>query len=156
MTGARRGFTLVEVAMATLVMALLAYGTYGASHSVARAFTKNDLTLDRVAEVSLGAEHLAAEVRDARDVVYPPVGAVAPLLVIRNFDGELVSWHYSPAERTLKRAVATIGGVPAPDAQPAARDLDGVQFGQPERGLVAYALFAGDATVLSAAARRNQ
>lgn len=155
----RRGFTLVEMALAVLVMAGLAYGTYSSSHAVTRAFSKSDLTLDRVTEVAVGAERLSQEIREARDFLYPPPGAtVSSFLVLRNFEGDLVVWRYdpsNPADRVLRRTVAGLAG-PAPDARPAAHRLDGVQFGQPAPGLITFGLFAGEATVLSAAARRSR
>lgn len=150
----RKAFTLVEMALAVLIMAGLAYGTYSSSHAVTRAFSKSDLTLDRVTEVAIGAEKLAQEIREARDFLYPPPGAVvSTFLVLRNFEGEIVSWRFDGAN--LNRTVAGLAG-PAPDARPAARRLDGVQFGQPAPGLITFGLFAGEATVLSAAARRTR
>jgi hypothetical protein len=147
-------FTLVEMALAVLIMVGLAYGTYSSSHAVTRAFSKSDLTLDRVTEVATGAEKLAQEIREARDLLYPPPGStVSSFLVLRNFEGDVVTWRFAGTD--LTRTVAGLAG-PAPDARPAARRLDGVRFGQPAPGLITFGLFAGEASVLSAAARRTR
>lgn len=159
MTGApaRRGFTLVEVALAALIMALLACGVYSASHSLTRVFKRDNVTLDRVAALTLGAERIAQDVREARQIVYPlPDGPVTPFLILRAFDGQLVCYHYRPALKQLQRTALTLAGPPVPDPAPAARDLDGVQFGHKATGLVSFGLFAGEATILASAGRKNQ
>lgn len=154
---ARRGFTLVEVAVASVVLALVFYGAFNSVKTFTGAVKGGDVSLDRLQELAHGAELLARDVREARQIIHPAPGAPpSKLLYLRNFDGRIVVFWYSDAARELRRGVLGLDGTTMRDQRPPARTLDDAYFSVTNTGLVSWGLFIADTGVLGSAGRKNQ
>ena len=153
----RGAFTLVEVAVATLVAGVLLYGAFTGLGNFTGAVSRGDLTLDQLQELNHGAEQLAQDLRDARQIIYPPPGPQASkMLYFRNFEGQIVVYYYSDAREELRRAVLGLTGLPQEDARPPARHLTAAYFSVTPTGLVSWGLFNKETAVLGSAGRKNQ
>lgn len=155
----RRGFTLVEVLIATAVMGVLIYGAFTGLGGFTGAVSRGDVSLDLLQELSHGSESLARDLRDARQVVYPrPGDAPSKFLYFRNFEGQIVAYYMfvKDARRELRRAVLGLTGTPVEDARPPARNLTDAYFHVTATGLVSWGLFVNDTAVLGSAGRKNQ
>lgn len=150
----RRGFTLVEVAVALLVGAVLLGGGAVGVRYFTRAASGVELTADRVEALWRTAERLDRELAEARAVIYPVPGLPPSRFVfLRNFDGRIVVWYYQPTGRALRRAVLDHAGLATEDPRPALADLDGAYFTANRPGLVTYGLFTPGAPIVGAAKR---
>lgn len=162
MTRARRGFTLVELAIATAAVSVLAFVVWSATHAASRGFARGDLSLDQLGKISQGSELIARDVREARQVIHPAPGALpSPFLYLRNFEGQIVCWYAMPSpgdpgRRDLRRATLLLQGLPVDERMPAATGLDGILFSQTASGVVSWGMFVADGAVLGAAGRKNQ
>lgn len=155
----RRGFTLVEVMMATLVMGVLIYGTFSGFSNFTGAVSRGDVSLDLLQELSHGSETLARDLRDARQVIYPrPGDAPSKFLYFRNFEGQIVAYYFFVKDdrRELRRAVLGLNGNPVEDTRPPARNLTAAYFSVTATGLVSWGLFVNETAVLGSAGRKNQ
>jgi prepilin-type N-terminal cleavage/methylation domain-containing protein len=153
----RSGFTLVESSVAVVVLVMLLYGTYAGLGTFANASRRGDVTLDVLRELSFGSETLGRDIREARQIIHPPPGALpARMLFLRNFEGQIVTYYYSANRRELRRATLGLQGLPTEDPRPPARNLDGAYFTVTDTGLVSWGFFVGETAVLGASARKNQ
>lgn len=101
MTSARiqraRGFTLVEMLVATLLLALLMAGTYGGITAARRAATSGEELIDRTNRVRVAQEFLRRQLR----------GALALNFQVEDTTGEIRMFE---GERDYMRFVSTMPG----------------------------------------------
>jgi prepilin-type N-terminal cleavage/methylation domain-containing protein len=154
---AHRGFTLVETVVALAVAAVVVAGAMAGVRYFARPAGRGDVTLDQLAELSLGAENLDRDVRQARQIIYPAPGAAATrVLYLRDFEGAVVCYYFNPTARQLRRARFDLAGLPSEPRRAPASDLDGAYFSVNPNGLVSWALFAPSRMVMGSVRRVNQ
>lgn len=153
----RRAFTVVELVVAMVLGSVLFVSVVGGLRQVARPAGRGTLTLDQMQELTLGSETIEREVRESRRVIYPRGGdAPSRVMVLRSFEGHIVTYFYDPARRELGRAVLQPASA-AGRARPApAKDLDGVYFSVTEESLVSWGIFVRDTALLGSARRQNQ
>jgi type II secretory pathway pseudopilin PulG len=150
----RAAFTLVELTVALLVGALVLGGGIQSVHYFTRPAAATDLTVDRLEAFQRGAEKLERELREARAIIYPTAGGTTSRFVyVRTFEGPIVVWYYSPAQRALRRVQLDHLGLAVEDQRPPVPDLDGAYFAVNSVGLVSYALFTPGMEVIGAVRR---
>lgn len=152
-----RGFTMIELMVAMVLGAVLFVSAVGGLRSFARPAGRGALTLDQIQELTLGSESIEREVREARLVIHPGGGdGPSRALVLRTFEGNILTYYYDSARRELGRAVLYPGSA-AGRAQPApARDLDGVYFSVSAENLVTWGIFVRETALVGSARRQNQ
>ena len=152
----RGGFTLVEAAVALGIAGMIVVGSLAAMRFFTRPAGQADVTLDQLAALSLGAESLDRDLRQARQIIWPePNAAPARALYVRDFDGTLYAYYFDPNKRQLRRARFSLTGLVS-DASPRATDLDGALFSVNANGLVSWALYAPGRMLIGSVRRVNQ
>ena len=150
-------FTLIETIVALAVASVVIVGALAGIKYFTQPSGRGDVTLDQLAELSLGAENLDRDLRQARQIIYPEPGAAPTrLLYLRDFEGAIVSYYYNPTARQLRRVRFDLVGLPSERPKPPASDLDGVFFSVSANGLVSWALFAPQRMVMGSVRRVNQ
>ena len=166
----RRGFTLVELAVAMLVMGVVIVGGAGSLKFFTRPAGQADVTTDELNAFQVAGESLDHDVREARSVIYPAPGAApAQMLILRTFDGRQLVYYHTANSQELRRVLldpsaSASGDANASGALALTKLPDGSFRGCFERvyfkvgatGLVSWGLFSPHMFVLSAAARENR
>lgn len=153
----RAAYSLVEVAMALAIGAVVLWGAIGGVRFFSRPTAGNELTLDQLQEITLAARRLDVELRDAREIVFPAPGdAPRRLLYFRDYSGRLCAYYYCPSRRELRKATFDLSGLPSELNPVPARQLDEVYFSHAASGLLSWGLFSKDVVLLGSVNRENQ
>lgn len=153
----RAAYSLVEVAMALGIGAVVLWGAIGGVKFFSRPTQGKELTLDQLQEITLAAKRLDIELRDAREIVFPAPGdPPRRLLYFRDYSGRLCAYYFCPSRRELRKATFDLSGLPSELNPVPARQVDEVYFSHTTAGLVSWGLFAKDIVLLGSVNQENQ